>query len=354
MQTKTYIWLKVLLLGIAISVTHIACGGFEAGTPHTVNPAALSSPASEPAAPYTLDLISITDNLERLTSYRAGTSVSYAGSRGGQSVDGQIDLLADVDRLQDAYHYAQTVHPQTGSVRAMDLYQLAGTFYLQRGDDTLWFESTPQQAIDPADMGILVELENMILLPETVSTAPVSETWQGQNVQKYVFTHHDLTTPDVDLTVAQGELRVDTASSTVVQYALTATLAAQNILPVNRLLERGQVTVNYEVSHQDRVAISLPAAPLLISSTLMSLPRPPDAALTAIYPTFLEYTTAITPISATLYFGSHLPSLGWTQEITSVFQEKARLAFARDNENVSILIAPTGDAAGNQVTLSLE
>lgn len=343
---KTFLWLRLALLGLAIGVSHVAC----AGTVSKVErPTATVAP---PSTQFRHELASPADNLDRLSSYRATYDIGYAGSRAGQQVSGQLELQTDVDRQHGAIRTAQTFQSPEQALQPVELVQLPDAFMLHRGDDWLWFRATEGQAIDPAEMGILTELEKFVVLPPVVSTPPVFETWQGRNVQKYVFTEQDLNAPEVVFSEAQGEMRVDVAGNYVAQYVLTATLEAQNVVPAAHLIDSGQLTLAYSISQPDAVTISLPKDALPVSNLLTALPRPVDAELTAIYPTLLEYTSTITPISATLYFGSQLPPLGWTQTITSVFQEKARLAFNHSNEDITILVAPGPDSNRNKVTVS--
>ncbi len=347
-QHKISYWLRLLLLGLAVSVSQLAC----AGAPGQLDAPAES--ATQPPAQFQHGLASPADNLEQLTSYRADYVIGYAGSRAGQPVNGQIELQTDVDRLHQATRTAQNIESPNLAGQPIELVRLPNATVLKQGDDLSWFRVANDRGIDPVDMGILAGLENLVVLPSVVSSPPVFETWQGRNVQKYVFTAQDLNTPAIDFTGAQGEMRVDVDGNFLVQYALTATIAAQSVAPAADLFDSGQLTLTYSLSHPNALTISVPEDDRpLVSNSLTALPRPIDAELTAIYPTLLEYTSAITPISATLYFGSQLPPLGWTQTITGVFVEKARLAFNRDHEDITVLVAPQPDSSRNKVTVSL-
>jgi len=353
---KQYTWLRLLLLVLAVSLTGAACNGIN--IPRLNANLDNAAPTAETETPPTaqrfrVSVSSASQHLEQLESYRAAYRIEFTGSRAGQEVAGQVELLADVNRPQQAYHYAQSIDIAGEAPRRIEMFQLNTAVYLADESEPAWFKPAPGQVIDPADFGILAGLENLVILPPTTLTAPEFDTWQGRSVQKYVFTGEDLHAPQLSFEQASGELLVDTAQNYVVRYALTATVQSQNLLPASRLPESGQVRLEYALNHPNGVNIRLPAPPALISNTLTSLPRPPYAQLTAIYPALLEYTSAITPISATHYFGSHLPPLGWTQTITSVFIEKARLGFAQNDENMTVLIAPAEEPGQNRVVLSL-
>ena len=89
------------------------------------------------------------------------------------------------------------------------------------------------------------------------------------------------------------------------------------------------------------------------TSALAALPQLPDAQIVTAFPSLLEYTSAISPVSATLFYQNELAELGWTQVLTTVFEEKAQLAFNKNGQTATILINP--DQNKNvKVVLSLE
>jgi hypothetical protein len=85
----------------------------------------------------------------------------------------------------------------------------------------------------------------------------------------------------------------------------------------------------------------------------VTLPRPDDARIEMVYPALLEYSSVISPVSATLFYAHRLPELGYTQTITEVYNEKAQLGFSKNGQQLSIIIVPDDTATANKITLSL-
>ena len=167
-------------------------------------------------------------------------------------------------------------------------------------------------------------------------TAPLPETLNGLNVQRYHFTQEDLADPSFGYKQAAGDVWVSTDSNNVVQYIISATLTTLPPLPNAHLMDEGQLTLRYTLSDINAdVTITPPEQPG--NNVLTLLPLLPDARLDAVFPALIEYTSAISPVSATLFYQEQLVNAGWTEETTTFFNEKARLSFSKDDEKISFL-----------------
>jgi hypothetical protein len=89
------------------------------------------------------------------------------------------------------------------------------------------------------------------------------------------------------------------------------------------------------------------------SEALNNLPRLPDARIVSVFPTFIEYTSAVTPVNAALFYRDELTAQGWTENQADIFNEKARLAYAKDNTALTIIITPAAEAGNIKVLLDI-
>jgi hypothetical protein len=64
--------------------------------------------------------------------------------------------------------------------------------------------------------------------------------------------------------------------------------------------------------------------------------------------------SAITPITAALFYRDQLTSQGWTENQAEIFNEKARLTYAKDDESLTVLINPADERDKIKVLLDLK
>lgn len=302
-------------------------------------------PTEEPrvAQNYTISPTSVISGLDTFDSYHANLIVDFEGTRGGQPAAGHIESLERMNRQDPAqYHYLNIDARIPGTPHQVGISEFFGfedKVYVRRGDETLWFEPTPGQQISSEQLGFL-DLNKLIILPGTVSTAPRPEVLEGLDVQHYSFSHPDLADPSFGFKQAVGDVWVLTDNNSVMQYTISATLTALPPLPNAHLMDEGQLTLRYTLSNINaNVAITPPEQ--TGNNALTSLPLLPDAKLDAVFPALIEYTSAISPVSATLFYQEQLVNAGWAEETTTFFNEKARLAFSKDDEKIMIIINPT-------------
>jgi hypothetical protein len=84
------------------------------------------------------------------------------------------------------------------------------------------------------------------------------------------------------------------------------------------------------------------------------VPYLPDAEITAVFPKLIEYTSAISSISATLFYRDELAALEWQERGSTIFAEKANLSFSKDDYTLMIIITPGEDKGRIKVVLNLE
>ena len=338
-------YVRLFIFTVAVLVWASACNS--GGTP-------LNS-ATPTAAPYRVGIESVNSGLAALDSYRAAYTATFTGTRGGQAASGIIETEAAVDRLAGAIHRTMDLEadlPQAGSSSGVsEFYRVDDKVYLVNGNDVIWFQVRPGMEIAAEDVGFF-DLSQLLVLPEQVEQPPETVTLNGRPTRKLTFTEQDLTNPNLLFQHAAGAVWLAEEENIVQQYEISAALRILTPMPHAHILDEGQLKLTYslaDINGQLRISPPEGGRP----SPLADLPRPADAEMSAVYPALLEYTSAISPVSATLFYQNELAELGWTQVLTTVFEEKAQLAFNKNGQTATILINP--DQNKNvKVVLSLE
>jgi hypothetical protein len=137
-------------------------------------------------------------------------------------------------------------------------------------------------------------------------------------------------------------LWVATPGDFLLQYVISASLKSRTPLPDPHFFDEGQLTLRYALTDIDTdLTITPPDTDTILTrNQLAQLPRLPDAQIITIFPTLLEYTSVISPISATLFYRDQLTALEWTENSADIFNEKSRLSYAKEGQTVIILITP--------------
>ncbi|MCB9077128.1 MAG: hypothetical protein H6631_06025 [Anaerolineaceae bacterium] len=336
--------LRGLILILSVLVWASACNFGPAGVVST-------TPTAEW---YRVGVASVGRGLETLDSYRAVYTATFTGTHGGQETSGVIKTEAAVDQRAGAVHRTMTIEadPPAGSRPGLsEFYRLDDKIYLVNGPEVIWFETQPGMAIAAEDVGFF-DLSQLVVLPEQVAGPPETVMLNGRPARKVTFTAPDLTHPNLIFQQATGAVWLTEEENIVQQYELSASLRVVTPLPHAHILDEGQLQLTYALTGIN--------APLRLTppqggrpNRLVNLPRPADAEISAVYPALLEYTSAITPVSATLFYQNQLAQLGWTQVLTTVFEEKAHLAFNKGSQTATILINPDRNQKV-KVVLSLE
>jgi hypothetical protein len=288
---------------------------------------------------------------EQLRSYRADYRLSYDGVRGGQRVAGEIVQTILVEG--QLRNISQVITSSGAGISQVEYYETGDRVYVDQDEDRFWFEEEVIPDLVPEDVGIW-PMQRLILLPDYVSQTPQTDSWNGNPVQGFSFTETDLSNPQLDFETARGRLQINPNGNYLVTYSLTGTMELVMPLRDIHLVDRGKVAISYTLSQPDATKVTSPSVENSVRSTLASLPRPEDAQITVIYPALLEYSSVISPISATLFYGDILSQLGWTQTLTDVFNEKARLGFEKDAERISVIVVPDVVTNVRKITLSLD
>jgi hypothetical protein len=337
----------------------IACG-LDTGPASNFWPLAEPTPTPTPVQ-FTIGPASATTGLSDLSSYRANLIVEFDGSLGGKPVAGKVESLAEVRQQQPArylYLKNETFTPATELTAGVaELFETENVLVARKPGEDGWlaFRSGDGQSEwpSPNELGLL-ELSRFILLPPTVSTPPRIETLNGRSTEHYTFSEADLAPSNIVPGRAEGELWLAKPGGFLIQYVISASLRLQPPLPDPHLFDEGQLTLRYALTDIDQeLAITPPDFDVILTrNQLAQLPRLPDAQIATIFPTLVEYTSVISPISATLFYRDQLADLEWTENSAEIFEEKSRLRYTREGQSVTVLITP-GDAPG-QVSVVLD
>jgi hypothetical protein len=123
--------------------------------------------------------------------------------------------------------------------------------------------------------------------------------------------------------------------------------------PKAHIFDQGHFNLHYTLSDVNaNFDIIPPQGVLTQSDSLNNLPRLPDAEIVSVFPTFIEYTSSITPVNAALFYRDELTTQGWTEDNTEIFNEKARLSYSKEGQALTILINPADE--GNKIKVLLD
>jgi hypothetical protein len=321
------------------------------------SPAASPAVTPTPAQTFTPGLVSPGAGLAKLKSYRANLIVDFEGMRNGQPAKGRLESLTEVTREPGALHQylkVETTLTQTEIISGVsEFYRLADKVYVKRGDQGQWFTFT-DGLVAPADLGFLA-LDRLIVLPATTSEPPRSELLEDRKVQRYSFSENDLADPNIIFERAGGDLWLAQPDNYLAQYVISTTLRIVIPDPKAHFFDQGHLNLRYTLTGINApLTIAPPVAAFAESEALNQLPRLPDAQIVSVFPTFIEYTSAITPIGAALFYRDKLTSQGWTENQAEIFNEKARLGYAKDDEALTVLINPADERNKIKVLLDLK
>lgn len=338
--------LKLLFI---VTIVTIACG-----LPLNLQPG--SSPLPTPTvAQFAIGPRSVSSGLSELKSYRTHLTVDFTGNRNGEAAAGHVEASTEVIQQPAALHHYLRLDghfPRATLPNGVsEFLRINDQVYLKKAGDNVWSQFTGPDTT-PGQVGFF-ELERLIALPLTVSTPPVTKTLDSLIVQHYRFSQADLTHPNIIFDQAQGEVWVATPGDYVVQYVISTSLRITIPDPKAHLFDQGQLRLHYTLTDVDADFTIIPPADIPTNNTLSNLPRLPDAEIISVFPDLVEYVSATTPLSATQFYQNELATLTWTEEHASIFQEKARLTFAKDGQILTIIITPVGDSQKIKVVLDI-
>ena len=346
-------FLTLWLLGVALLLM-TACRAFPPGPP--APPPLLPTPTPTPRLQFTVSRIPADLGRESLDSYRAKVRLEFTGTLEGQSVSGQVEALDKVIKEPPARHLYLNLTgdiPRSLPGGVSEVFQVEDDLYFKKMGEAVWSQiSAQERAIDRLN---LFEPERLLVIPDTVSLPPQPEILNGQEVEHYRFSELDLSAPAITFEKAQGDLWLTTPDNILVQYTLSATLKMPLADPTIRLFEEGQLTLSYALNDIDNpLDITLPETIKSETNALASLPQLPDARIITAFPSLLEYTSAISAISATLFYREQLTDLEWSEDNATIFNEKASLTFSKDDQTLSLIITPAGEPETIKILLNVE
>lgn len=305
-----------------------------------------------PIAPITLE-----SRLDQLNSYRTQLILDFEGTRSGQPAAGRIEALTEVNRKAAARHYLLTIAGSIPNIPTgrFEFFQFDRQFHLSKPGETIQFETAPNQQLSPGELGFL-EPDKWAILPLATAHPPQLGTLNGYDVQHYTFTEADLKDPHLNFSQAQGELWLAIPENYIMQYVISATLKTVTPLPGAHFMDEGHLNLSYSLTDINADVTLEPPAVLTDTNTanLASIPRPPDAQIISFFPALIEYTSAISSISATLFYRDELSVRDWTESSSTIFNEKSNLVFAKEGQTLTIIIVPAGEPDKIKVLLDLK
>jgi len=338
--------MRLLLLLIAI-IPLIACG-LDSSPAESFWPLVKPTPTATPRQ-FLIGPSSAGNGLGDLSSYRANLILEFEGSLKGEPAVGKIESLTEVRQQPPArrlYLKTELITPTTGLASGVaDLFETEDMLAVKKPGEDGWlaFSYAAGRGEQPSlsELG-LSRPDQLILLPLTVSTPPRIETMNGMSAQHYIFSENDLPDSNIVVERAEGELWVAKPGDFLIQYIISASLRIQPPLPDPHLFDQAQLRLRYALTDiNQELSITPPDIDTIMArNQLAQLPRLPDAQIVAVFPTLVEYTSVISPISATLFYRDQLTDLDWAENSADIFEEKARLNYGKEGQSVTILITP--------------
>lgn len=306
---------------------------------------------------YPIAVHSVQSGLTDLKSYQANLSLDFEGVRSGEPAAGHVEAITKVTQEPPAlYQYLDIdldVDNPRISAGTSELFNVDDKIYVKKAAGEPWLTFTNTQVMpDTLDF---FEFDRLIVIPKTVSTSSQLETLNGIDVEHYVFDESDLSHPNIVFEEAQGDVWLATPDHYVMQYVISATIRYVIPDPKVHVFDQGQFNLRYTLTGiNSDFTITPPAEALTSNDPINMLPRLPDAEIISVFPTLIEYTSAISAISATLFYRDELSGLGWTEENSAIFNEKSLLNYSQDDRLLSIIITPVEDEDKIKVLMSLD
>jgi hypothetical protein len=347
-----------LLLSASAVIMMLACG-LNIDPPFTSKIMSTPSPGATlaPSQSFAPGLTSASAGLADLQSYRTNLIVEFEGTRNGQPAKGRLESLTELTREPAALHQYLKVDaaiPNTEIITGTsEFYRVADKVYVKKGTGGQWLTFT-DGAVSPADLGFFA-LDRLMVLPVNVAQPPQPELLKELKTQRFSFTGRDLSDPNIIFEQAEGDLWLAQPGPYLAQYVISTTLRIVIPDPKAHIFDQGQMILRYTLTDVNAdLTIAPPVDAFAGSEALNDLPRLPDARIVSIFPTFIEYTSAITPIGAALFYRDQLTTEGWTEEQADIFNEKARLTYSKKDEALTVLINPADEANKIKVLLDLK
>jgi hypothetical protein len=334
----------------------LACGFNPNALRGLLSRATLTPDTPANAQRYAIGPASAVSGLSQLTGYQANLVVDFDGVRSGEPVAGRIESLTEVTRQPAALHRylkSSTAIPRVEvAAGTADFFQIDDKVYVKKSSVAPWLTFQGDQ-VSPESLGFF-EVDRLIVLPTTVAGPPMLETLNGLAVEHYVFTESDLDDPNLVFTQAQGDVWIAADDDYLMQYVLSATLRVVIPDPNADLFHEGRLSLRYSLTDiNSDFVITPPAAAITQSAPFDELPRLPDAQITSIYPTLLEYTSTISAISATLFYREALTAQEWAEEDIQIFNEKSRLFYSKAGQSLTVIITPAETPDKIKVTVDV-
>lgn len=346
---------RLLIPLLVVSLT-LACGFNPNALRGLLSPATPTPDTPANAQRYAIGPASAASGLSQLAGYQANLVVEFEGVRGGEPVAGQIESLTEVTRQPAALHRylnsSMAIPRAEIAAGTAEFFQIDDKVYVKKSSADPWLTFQGDQ-VSPESLGFF-EFDRLIVLPTTVAGPPLLETLNGLPVEHYVFVASDLDDPNLVFKQAQGDVWIAADDDYLMQYVISATLRVVIPDPNTDLFHEGRLNLRYSLTDiNSNLVITPPAAANAQNAPFDELPRLPDAEITSIYPALLEYTSAISAISATLFYREALTAQKWDEEDVQIFNEKSRLSYSKADQRLTVIITPAETPDKIKVTMDV-
>jgi hypothetical protein len=330
-------WMIPGFILFALSVS-IACSALTGSPSTTSNPEELTVKQDLVFGSGSFILPDAKAGLSDLSSYKATLSLSFEGTRAGQSAKWSKTYVMLVSK-EPAVRQLTIETTGIANPEADFMAELDGVVYESRGANAC------SAAVIEQGNSLSDRLEPASFLHSVIGADSAgSETVNGTVANAYTFDQHAL--GQQGLTQSNGELWVASEGGYVVKYLLTTKAKADYFGDGNE----GTLTWDYELTEAGQpVQINLPSD---CPAGMVNAPQLPDASNVVNVPGMLTYDTSTNLADATAFYQDKLPALGWNiQGQADVKDTTALLDFQQGDQELSVFI--TADAGVTSVSLLL-
>jgi hypothetical protein len=276
--------------------------------------------------------------LDELASYRATLTVSFNGTRQGQSEQWTrtYALVQSRDPLVRLY----TVEGLEAGEDVPSFIAVIDAFTYEISSDGTCFASA-----DTEQAEFLIKHPAELILPLIGAEMAGSETSNGVETVHATFDERAMIVPGI--ADASGEVWIVPETGPVVKYTLSAQ-AGPDFLGGDG---EGQLTYEYQLTDINQpVVIELPED---CPAGRIDMPYPQDAAEVEYLPGALRFTSELTAADIAAFYQQQLPALGWTLFGQPMLDEMpALLMFTQGDDTLSAIINEQ-EEGGVEVTLFL-
>ena len=307
-----------------------------------------------------LDLQASLSDLEDLNSYRVAYRFDWEGTKGGQPVDGFMEMESAYVREPPA----QELHFQGQGFEGSQDQGLGEVTFVQVGD-TAWFYESESESWMQVPAGDLDFSSGMFFKPEDLlkdfdlgkgRRSLLPQEANGVRCTLYTFDENDFdldSTSDTDqVTRAEGQVCVAVDGGYVVQLIMDADMRYSD---PDDIFDEGNVRMTFDVSDVNQpIDIQPPAEAEAQTGGRSDIPMLADADVDFSSGDFISYHTASSIRDAAQFYEAEMPAKGWTakEDENLVLDETAILNYNKGDETVAVMISK--DEQGTNVLITFQ